>query len=71
MLHLNHKSASSQLAWYDLMALWRANTAESAAINYGAIIGSGQHVARPSAAQVLSLYQQKREELTACPKIGF
>lgn len=71
MLHLNHKSTTSQLAWYDLSTLWRAKTAESAAISYGMILGSGQHVASPSAAQVLSLYQQKREELTACQKIGF
>lgn len=71
MLHLNHKSARSQLAWLDLMALARSSTAEAAAINYGVILGSGQHCARPSADQVLRLYQEKREELTACQKIGF
>lgn len=71
MLHLNHRLVSSQLAWWDLMQLARAKTAEEAAIKYGVILGSGQHIGRESAVQVLRLYQQKREELTACQRIGF
>jgi hypothetical protein len=71
MLHLNHKSESSRLAWWDLVQLVRAETAENAAIKYGVILGTGQHIGRESAGQVLRLYQEKREELTACQKIGF
>lgn len=71
MLHLNHKSARSQLAWLDLLGLYRARTVEDASIRYGMIIGSAFHLGGPSGSQVLRMYQQKREELTACQKIGF
>lgn len=71
MLHLNHKSATSQLLWGDLWRLYRARTAEDAAIAYGMMLGSGLMMSRRVRACVLSLYQSKREELTACPKVGF
>lgn len=71
MLHLNHKTSRSLLAWDDLMRLYRATTAEDAAIAYGMMIGSAYDLTSPWFARVLSLYQSKREELTACPKVGF
>jgi hypothetical protein len=71
MLHLNHKSATSQLLWNDLWVLYRAANAEEAAIRYGMILGSGLMLSPRVRRRVLSLYQSKREELTACPKVGF
>jgi hypothetical protein len=71
MLHLNHKTARSQLVWIDLLRLYRARNAEDAAISYGMMLGSGLLLSARMRRFILSLYQSKREEFTVCLKVGF